>query len=306
MQNTLIDQLSAAAVARQAAAFTEYQKLVSRAETPRKADAESMQALMAELGIDGRRLGEDIGTMRRERELTAQAAELPQRQEAVKAARREHEARYAEFAEIEAQWRARLAATFGAVHQAEAQARPVDAAAKNLAALRAENWRLLGAKDANAAAMKRHLLQIVYKRPTGAPFEVIEFESIMAQPGGGWKLDAREFVPLCDQSPEELAALVTRAKAIILAGRSARYMTSGDYENFARKDVVTTPTSTPGFDLDGVRWELLPGQTQEELDSLLAKTRKAQGREEQRRRDANHFGSQAMRNLQRIEQVAAQ
>lgn len=304
--NTLTDQIAAAAIARQEAAFEEYRKLVARAESPRKGDAEAMQSLMAELGIDAQQLGRDIGIVYRERELAGQAADLPRLQEALQAAQKEHDALHAEFQNIEATFRTRLGVTLGACRLAESLARPVGAAAKKLAALRTEHWKLLGAEDPSAAAKRRHLVQVVLQRPTGAPFEVIEFESLMANPKGGWNLDSTEIIPLGDQTADGLAALVSRARAIIRDGRDCRYMTSDDIERFARKDMATCPTSDPGFPIDSIRWECLPGQTQEELGSLLAKTRKMQQKEDRRRRDIDRYGPDAMRNLQRVEAIAAQ
>jgi hypothetical protein len=113
----------------------------------------------------------------------------------------------------------------------------------------------------------------------------------MADPRG-CNVEAIEFFPLPGQSDSELADLVERAKqmfsaaTIIPTGESRptpirwRYLIAEADRNRVRRstEIANQECGDPGVQAEWFRWQRLPGQTQAELDELVAAWRAALGK----------------------------
>ncbi len=142
--------------------------------------------------------------------------------------------------------------------------------------LQREHPTLFG-RDLDAERRRRHLVQVCYARPKNSTAEIIEFENLMSGPSG-WnlaQLEGFEFIAVEGQSADELADLRARAVALIRGGKRAYYLAGKTEPDFARRDCVLWGIDAQRFDTSAVSFQLLPGQSAEDLAARVAGIEKA-------------------------------
>jgi hypothetical protein len=288
--------MRAAEQAERDAAWKAYLPLARKdATTGRLSAAEKakVHAAIAKLGFNAERTEADAHVFQQEQQLLADAAPLPEAEAEALRIREEGDLFDSESRAVLADLDARRREIRERAIAAGAKVDRAKAAQVALEELHRQHWQLLTGAPPEQVAKRRHLAQCVYARPAAGPYDTIEFEQLM-RPWGS--IDDYEFVPLPDQSPEDLADLVARAKAIQRSGRTALYLSDDPRGEAAL--VRTAETIFVGanlsfdhhFKVENYLWQRLPGQTQEQLDALLAKLAKRVAKQAKEARDAELAG----------------
>jgi hypothetical protein len=152
-----------------------------------------------------------------------------------------------------------------------------------------QHWKLFDVENPAEAGKKRHLVRAAFG-PTGSTtYSVVELEQVMSNPAGMAIAfsDPKAFVPVHQQSAEELAELITTAMGLIRSGRQGRYLipSADDGKVIACRNVVYTLEWGMGGDknmtIDRYTWVRAPWQTgaefvalQTNLAKLIAKQQK--------------------------------
>jgi hypothetical protein len=261
-------------------------------------DEDAMEQAINGLGITLEQVAADRDVFRRVAEYADQLAALP----ALKAKLGE---RLAEYEKCAKETQAAAAAMQIRLDGFRVECRAIQAKANDLQgvldkskALQSEHWQLLGHEDPAITARRKHLVQVVYGRPTDAPYHVMEFESIMASPIGN-PINWAEFIPAPGQTPEQLAELVARAKQLIGAKLPGRYLFDGVSKAVANVNLVFQPAGLygSGATVTDYNWQRLPDQTQDELDGLIKKLESNWKRERRAAHDSSIVGASGGRVL---------
>ena len=143
--------------------------------------------------------------------------------------------------------------------------------------------------DPAIKARTRQLQQVIFGRPTNPPHEVVEFESVMKNPGEFAAMlrpdSTTIWVAPAGQSPVEFQRLMTAARKIANDGRPARYVLHIEdvekvvccKDQFEIFDPAHRPKLENRIYVDTYQWPTAPGQTEAQRDEYVGKiTRREQ------------------------------
>lgn len=252
-------------------------------------DEVKLDAILSRLAIPLDAVEKDVVTLRDHARLTAAVAprikiiaEVAVIEKDADAFRDRETTALAELAALAQDINTRLAVANGRL-------KVVDKAVDELEHLNGTHWQLLGLRDPNVEARKRHLCQSVFEQPANPTYEVMAVEQVMSNPRDFTSMflntSTIEWVTLPDQPEAELRRLLTLAKQIVMDEKPGRYIllnTQADRPRFFTNvvlyaDLIKRLAADQRFYVGDHAWILAPGQTDEELEKCLAAiTRKDQ------------------------------